>query len=36
MKKTIAYIRDFQTRENQADHITIIDDDLDVSYEEND
>ncbi|CAD8097297.1 unnamed protein product [Paramecium primaurelia] len=36
MKKTIAYIRDFQTRENQADNITIMDEDLDVSYEEND
>ncbi|CAK58071.1 unnamed protein product (macronuclear) [Paramecium tetraurelia] len=36
MKKTIAYVRDFQTRENQADNITVIDEDLDVSYEDND
>ncbi|CAD8113554.1 unnamed protein product [Paramecium sonneborni] len=36
MKKMIAFIGYFQTKENQADNITIIDEELDISYEDND
>ncbi|CAD8117387.1 unnamed protein product [Paramecium sonneborni] len=36
MKKMIAYIGYFQTKENQADNITVVDEELDVSYEDND